>query len=188
MLVVVGWYSNVLEAHIIKGRLSACGIDATIQNEHHVTLDWSLMLAMGFIRVQVGRVDAAEACQILKDINDGEYDLEHNYSPEVEHMPDPPLLCPSCNSEDVSYGVISDSWIINYMTVVFVVFMFETILPIKNYSCECKKCSFKWKDKKEREFEWTSIVMIALIFSIPLSLAAYYLFLCRYTPHGFLCL
>ncbi|VAW79537.1 hypothetical protein MNBD_GAMMA12-1218 [hydrothermal vent metagenome] len=187
MLVTVAWFTNVLEAHIVKGRIESSGIIATIQNEHHVTLDWSLMLAMGFIRVQVSRTDVEQANKILKDIEAGEYDLEHNYSPEVEYIPDPVLFCPRCKSEDVSVGVNTTSWTVKVITVLLLDFIFEIILPLKNYNCRCNKSNFEWKVKKRDGFNWMTIVMIAIIFSLPLSLFAYYLMECQYTAHGVLC-
>lgn len=64
-LVVVAAFTNVHEAQFAQGVLDAAGIDAVLDNEHVISMDWALSNAVGGVKVLVPEDRLEEARQIL---------------------------------------------------------------------------------------------------------------------------
>ena len=64
-LVVVAAFTNVHEAHFAQGVLDAAGIDALLDNEHVISMDWALSNAVGGVKVLVPEDRLEEARQVL---------------------------------------------------------------------------------------------------------------------------
>ena len=69
--VIIGAYSNPLEAHLAKGRLEAEGIPASLAHEHHVWANWVYSQAPGGVKVQVPAEYAERAARVLDAHNRG---------------------------------------------------------------------------------------------------------------------
>jgi hypothetical protein len=57
--------SKVEDAHLIRMRLEASGIEAFVQDENVVQWDWLLSNAIGGVRVQVADEDGQAALELL---------------------------------------------------------------------------------------------------------------------------
>ncbi len=94
-LVTVARFSHVAEAHVVKARLQALGMPAFVADEGIVTMNWLWSNAVGGVRVQVRRADAARAEQIL---------AQRPYEPSLKR--DNPR-CPRCGSFDARFQRLS---------------------------------------------------------------------------------
>ena len=65
-LCIVGRYGYPHEAHIARAQLEAEGIPAYLLDEHQVQMRWDLALALGGVKLAVGRDDAARARALLE--------------------------------------------------------------------------------------------------------------------------
>ncbi len=65
MLVVVGTYTSVHEAHMARSVLAAAGMDAHIADEHLVSMDWTYSNAIGGVKVLVPEDRSDEARELL---------------------------------------------------------------------------------------------------------------------------
>jgi hypothetical protein len=92
-LVTVARFTEVWDAHILKSRLLADGLLASIADEHLVAMDWFYSNAIGGVRVQVPAVEAARARAIVEAVERGEYALHDQddfevTDPDPTHSPD----------------------------------------------------------------------------------------------------
>lgn len=90
--VVVESYSLVYEAQIAKSLLISQGIDAQIENEHTINMDWFYSNALGGVKVLVPEDCAEDAKSILEQDYSAEVDEKFSLEKEV---------CPSCGSTNI---------------------------------------------------------------------------------------
>jgi len=74
-LVTVERFTEVWEAHILRARLEAEGLLASIADEHLVAMDWFYSNAIGGVRVQVPACELDRAREILTALQRGDYEL-----------------------------------------------------------------------------------------------------------------
>ena len=107
MITTIKTYTIAMDAYIAKGRLEAEGIPAYIADEHYITLDWTISVAIGGVRVQVPYAYIEQANQVISDLEQGEYEvtdteeqLEHEEAiqPAITHSST--THCPKCNSDN----------------------------------------------------------------------------------------
>lgn len=67
-LVTVATFENATKAHIAKGELEASGIRVMLADEETVGMLWHVAVALGGVKVQVGRDDLIRACEIIRHI------------------------------------------------------------------------------------------------------------------------
>jgi len=65
-LVPVAAFTSVHEAALAQSVLDAAGIDAVLDNEHVISMDWALSNAVGGVKVLVSADRLEEARQILE--------------------------------------------------------------------------------------------------------------------------
>jgi hypothetical protein len=70
-MVTVARYTNLLEAHIARGRLESEGIAAFIADENIIWANWLLADAIGGVQLRVSLEDSARARRILSEVADG---------------------------------------------------------------------------------------------------------------------
>jgi hypothetical protein len=75
-LVTVERFTEVWEAHILRARLEAEGLLASIADEHLVSMDWFYSNAIGGVRVQVPACELARAQEVLAALRRGDYQLD----------------------------------------------------------------------------------------------------------------
>jgi Putative prokaryotic signal transducing protein len=64
-MVVVATFSKPEEAHLLRMRLEAGGIQAFIRDENTIQIDWLYSNALGGVRVEVAEEDEAAARELL---------------------------------------------------------------------------------------------------------------------------
>jgi len=85
-LVTVERVTEVWAAHILRARLEAEGLLASIADEHLVSMDWFYSNAIGGVRVQVPACELPRAQEILEALHRGDYEL----SDDATSAPDIP--------------------------------------------------------------------------------------------------
>jgi hypothetical protein len=65
LVVTVGVFDNIVDAHVALGRLQAEDIPAVLADQHLVQTDWLYSLAVGGIKLQVEEGDEERARQVL---------------------------------------------------------------------------------------------------------------------------
>lgn len=108
MNVVVSTHTIAIDAHIVRGRLEAEGIPAFIQDDQYITMDWTLSLALGGVKVRVPSEYKEAALQVLQNTEDDTYQLSQmgdapvNNDQGETYLPEETLYCPACNSDKIS--------------------------------------------------------------------------------------
>lgn len=93
MLITIARFLDPAEAHIVRGRLEAEGIAATVAFANHVTADWPMALALGGVAVQVPADAADAAADILRAYSAGEFAADVDAQIGID-----PAACTSCGS------------------------------------------------------------------------------------------
>ena len=125
MLVTVGWYMHPFDAHIARGLLESEGIPAFLHSIHHASINWTITLALGGIRLQVPAGVADEAIEVL------EADFEFFDAEEI-------MVCPACASVNIVKSEMS------WRLALFAVHLLNIPLPFRRYEMVCKDCSARW--------------------------------------------
>ncbi len=89
-LITVGRFPTPGEAHIARAMLDAHGLFAVVADDHHASINWIIIPALGGIRLHVLRRDRAEATALLH----GDGEREDKVSAEYEPLD----RCPDCGS------------------------------------------------------------------------------------------
>ena len=65
-LVTIARFTNPTEAHLLRMRLEAGGIEAFLQDENTIQMDWAISNAIGGVRLQVAEEELEAARELLK--------------------------------------------------------------------------------------------------------------------------
>ena len=151
MLVTIGRYLNPIEAHIVRGRIEAEGVQAYIQHEHHIWAKWTISLALGYVKVQVRSEDVGASLAIIEKLQAGEFALLDEEEPETS-------CCPKCGSSKTDR--VNWSWKLALWGIMF----FSIVLPYTIYRVKCVECKNTWTQKELRGHPlWLSAFAILLI-------------------------
>lgn len=95
MLVTLARFVDPWEAHVVRARLEADGIPATVAFAHHAIANWPMSLALGGTAVQVPGTLLDRSRALLADYAAGilEDELNEEAGIQGEH-------CPACGSTD----------------------------------------------------------------------------------------
>lgn len=160
-LVTIATYSDPMFAHIAQARLEAEGIESYLINENLAGMHWLYSSALGGVKLQVRRVDVAQAGAIMEEIQ-SKQEVKTAQARSVE------LTCPECESSNVVAEAEWSGWAVIIwiaLTGVFVVaivmhrtwivsvplllwFMLGWFLQRKNW--RCGDCGFEWTGRKRR--------------------------------------
>ena len=80
----------------MRGRLQAEGIETYVAHEHHIWANWFLSTALGGVKLQVRPEDAQQAQEILRQEQDGDYEMLVAEADTASAEPRP--ACPVCRS------------------------------------------------------------------------------------------
>ena len=98
LLVTIASFREPWEAHMLRGRLEAEGILATVAHEHHVRQNWSWSTALGGVKVQVPQSAGDAAREIEKLCREGGLEAEPKpMAPGIDE-----LRCQICGSNQFS--------------------------------------------------------------------------------------
>ena len=146
MSAVVSIHTVAMDAHIIKGRLEAEGIPAFLSDDQYITMDWSLSLALGGVKVMVPEAYKDSAFQIVQFTEDDKYLISNldsdalvenaaaNFVPEVS------IKCPRCNGQNISK--------VEWMRKLSLLVLFGVHAPIafsQRFYC-CDDCSHVFRE------------------------------------------
>jgi hypothetical protein len=180
MLITIATFTNPLEAHIVRGRLQAEGIESFVAHEHHIWANWFLSTALGGVKLQVRPEDVHQAGEILRQEQSGDYETLLEESDKMDAAPRP--TCPVCRSEDITSirrsGRIS----------LFIVWLSSLPLPYSSVTMACRRCGHTWANREEQAYpvltRFFVIALLALLFFL-LIRGMYYL--CRIGGFNPLC-
>lgn len=97
--VTIARFQYSSEAHIVKGRLEADGIQAFLKDNITIDTDPLVSNAIGGIKLKVRSEDEKIAKEILKSIK--AYALDDNGNP---------ILCPNCGRNEIEFYSTIDSF------------------------------------------------------------------------------
>src|SRR4051794_11293868 len=120
-------FSKPEEAHLFRMRLEAAGIQAFVQDEHIVQMDWLYSNAIGGVRVQVADEDLPAAREFLAS------DQEQEPVDVVD------VLCPACGSADTRPDERPGRFA--FLSPLF--FSFPLLLP--RYRWRCHSCGHAFR-------------------------------------------
>lgn len=109
---------------MLRCRLEAAGLTAYIRDEYTVQMNWMLSNAVGGVSVEVADEDLEAAREIMN-------------LPQVE-TDEPPQICPSCGSVDVS----PLEWPRRLAFLSLLLVRFPLLVSRKHF--KCAKCHHSW--------------------------------------------
>jgi Putative prokaryotic signal transducing protein len=135
-LVTLETFTTPWEAQIARARLEAEGIHSVIADENFVRLYWALSSALGGVKLQVRKEDAAQAAELLRDSDP----IPEIYLVTEEDAALP--RCPGCKSDNLDFERWSrlgffGSWVI-----------LGVPLPIPRRRWICRNCGADWKEEE----------------------------------------
>lgn len=113
-LVTVRQFRDPTDALLAKGSLDSSGIECFLVDDNMVRLDWFISNLLGGIKLQVNQADVEAANEILDQPIPEDFEVEG-----VGDYSQP--RCSHCNSMDVVFDELSESW-------------------------KCQSCGRAWKD------------------------------------------
>ncbi|OGV50654.1 MAG: hypothetical protein A2X49_14160 [Lentisphaerae bacterium GWF2_52_8] len=130
-MVTVAILWNIIDAYLLKARLETEGIPACIPDEHLVQTKWTLICALGGIRVQVPFEFEEEAKELVKAFQERQ-----------AMVVTPP--CPRCGSGDSFRNASSK----NISTIFLVILN----LPLPFFHrLKCRTCGHCWEEDPESD-------------------------------------
>lgn len=89
-MITVAAFSKPEEAHLLRLRLAAGGVQAFIQDENLIQIDWLMSNALGGVKVLIDEADAELAKQILSSDAEGLDELPDDSEPDRSTNTPPP--------------------------------------------------------------------------------------------------
>jgi Putative prokaryotic signal transducing protein len=128
---VVEAFVSPWDAHICRGLLESEGISASLLNQHHISVQWPMALALGGVRVCVDPNSAERAKAVLAARDAGEYEVAL-----CEEYGLVPLSCGVCGSNRTAYRRdLAESALLLAM-----MFAFGVSAPPSIASVRCREC------------------------------------------------
>ncbi len=139
MLTTVARFRDPWEAHMLRGRLEAEGIPATLEQEYLVSSYWPLSTAFGGVKVMVPRARVQDAHAIEQECVRGEY--KALLRDELGDLDD--VQCPQCGSAHFSKRRTLPQILLSVILVTFAV-----MTPPWTWICTCKNCGTVFRTGK----------------------------------------
>lgn len=135
MLATAAKFLDPWEAYVVRARLEADGIPATVAFANHAILNWPMSLALGGTAVQVPADFLAKAQTIIANYQAGvlERELDESIGSQAEH-------CPRCGS---TRFIRTMPWRERVYAVVIVVLV--AAFPTKRRLFICSHCGHRWQ-------------------------------------------
>ncbi len=125
-MITIATFSKPEEAHLLRMKLEAGGVDAYIQDENTVQMDWLLSNAIGGVRVQVGDEDLETAKEILS-------------APPANPIEAEGTECPDCSSLHTAPDELPRR--MAFLSLLVLGFPF----PFLRRRWRCADCGHTWK-------------------------------------------
>lgn len=135
VLATLAKFLDPWEAYVVRARLEAEGIPATVAFVNHAIADWPISLALGGSRVQVPVNFLEQARGILAAYQAGSLEDELNevIGSQREH-------CPRCGSRNFKRTLPWRRRL--YLTLVV---LFVAVFPMKYSLLICRVCRYRWQ-------------------------------------------
>ena len=134
-LVTVATFVEPNRAHIAKGRLEAEGIQAALDGEHHVGMDWMISNAVGGVKLLVHHRDRETAMRVLKDAP-SELQLDLDAEDDTGRTL---ATCPKCGSS-ATYAER-----LNRKLIFVSILLLGVPLPFLTRKSFCQRCEHRWR-------------------------------------------
>lgn len=136
MLITVGTYLDPWEAHILRARLEAEGIPATVTGDGHMILNWPLSIALGGAKVQVPGPFLDKAQKVVAAYNAGDFEKDL-----TDCYPESADVCPECGSEKLRPSVSTGQRVLEVLITVLA----SAPFPPKAVRLRCSDCGHRWR-------------------------------------------
>jgi len=135
MLATVAKFLDPWEAHVIRARLEADGVPATVAFANHAIVNWPMSLALGGTAVQVPAAFLAKSREVIANYQAGvlESELNESIGSQAEH-------CPNCGSTNFKRTM---PWRERVCAMVIVVLV--AAFPTKRRLLICNDCGYRWR-------------------------------------------
>lgn len=136
MLITVGRYFDPWEAHILRARLEAEGIPATITGDQHIIANWPLSTALGGAALQVPEAFLEQAQEVVTSYHAGTFEQEL-----IAEHPDAADRCPACRGMEIVSSVP-----FGQRTLAIVTFLLASApFPTSATEMQCQACGHRWR-------------------------------------------
>jgi predicted Zn-ribbon and HTH transcriptional regulator len=122
-----------VEAHLVRSRLEAAGLQAFLTDEHIVSVQWLYSSAVGGVKVVVPEADLEEAREILAPPP-----ARHSARFVTDDLQAP--RCPRCGSLEIEKHF---SRRVTFASSIFLGFP----LPLLSRRTLCKTCGARWRPR-----------------------------------------
>ena len=129
MPVTVERFLDPWEAHVVKARLIAEGIDASVSNDQLSMVEWPLAFALGGTALAVPEEDVERARAVLEAYHRGDFERDLVEAGEVEPPTDDMCTC--------GHRVMQIAW--DQKLLVVVLALFGATFPTRTTG-RCRSC------------------------------------------------
>lgn len=136
MLTTVGRYFDPWEAHILRARLEAEGIPASVAGDQHIIANWPLSVALGGAALQVPEAYLGQARDIVAAYHAGTFQEDLL----AEH-PEAADRCPACGATDVAGSVPLGQRVLTIATFLLA----SAPFPTSASRLHCQACGHHWR-------------------------------------------
>lgn len=137
MLATLARYLDPWEAHILRGRLVAEGVPATVSDDQHIIANWPQSLALGGAALQVPLAHWDQASGILQAHAAGEFEQD-----VIAEYPEVAPICPDCGAGQPRRTVPSGQLALNIITF----FLAGAPFPTYASMLGCTACGLSWHE------------------------------------------
>jgi hypothetical protein len=137
-LVVIATFLHPYEAHIARTVLESEGIQARLDGEHHIAMDWMISNAVGGVKLIVHERDEVVAKKILSH---PDHEINDEQTGDTAKPAKPTEVCPFCQSEDIHLEKLNRG-----LSLISILFMGFPV-PFLKRSMVCDRCERSWKPK-----------------------------------------
>jgi hypothetical protein len=138
MLVTAASFLHPWQAHLFRMRLEAEGIEAVIADEHLVSIDWPMAMALGGVKVQVPQEQLAAARTVKALCEAGAYEAVL----VREFGADDASRCPRCGAGEIMRRK-PRTWLLALLAS-FV--STGVIFPVRASRFACRACGATWRE------------------------------------------
>jgi hypothetical protein len=136
MLATVARYFDPWEAHILRARLEADGIPASVAGDRHVIASWPLSVALGGAALQVPEACLQQAQEIVAAYHAGTFEADLL----AEH-PESADCCSACGAGEVTASV--PLW---QRALTIATFLLASApFPTSASRLQCHACGHRWR-------------------------------------------
>jgi hypothetical protein len=140
-MITVATFSKPEDAHLLRLRLGAGGVDAYVQDENMVQMNWLYSNAIGGVRVQIAETDLEAAREIAAAPPVGKGDAAEVSEEEL-------AVCPGCSSTNTAPDERPRR--LAFLSMIFSMVTFGVAFPFAflRRRWKCADCGHTWKPER----------------------------------------